>query len=1100
MSRTIKLLGTLEIEENGRPSKLMKSPKGCAVLSYLLVTEQAHRREVIADLLWDAVSTKRVLSNLRRLIYRMRPLVPELEVSRSQINYRPNSEIDIDLYALRKGLASLDADTLEAGLALYRGDLLTGFYVEDAPRFQEWLLVEQERLRQTVWAGYRRLCTALTEQEAWERGERVARRWLALDPLDEEVQRQLIQILVSNGQVAAALKQFNVCRELLWDELGVEPEGATVELGKQIIKLEAEVGAGFDWEAAIEAQMVWPKPDEVADVGSLPMKSHVPFHRNMAFIGRIPELLTLANHLLPNCETTAPIRSVVVHGMGGLGKTQLAVEYAYRYGRYYPGGVFWLSFANPDNIDEEIAAVGGSAGMCLFSDAEQLPLSERVAKVQQAWRESIPRLLIFDNCEDELLVVDWLPNSGGCSVLLTSRSGNWPLEMPITQLPLDVLPRAVSVALLQQMARHLSAEGAATVAHEVGDLPLALQLAGHFLARHRTVQPDAYITQLHETHTLQHASLQGRFSRYSPTGHELHVARTFALSYDQLTNNAVDVVAKRLLSQAACFAPGEPLRITLLIATIVADSEDVDVVLSAEEGLSRLIELGIVEKRGSQTIVLHRLLVMFTQSVGAGMEAAQQQVEQTLIATLENHRQQDLYLHLLPVALPHLVYIAESALPRRDARALMLSEMLGHHFVHTFNFPRAQAWLTRSLELAQDLYVADSFEVAAINHRFADLHYEMGDFKQAKLVAESVLSVYEQTRGGMSLVSAEISSLLGILCQKFNLLDQSRHYLDHAVTIYQQNLHTHQEKVALCYYRMAKLLILQGDFDAALQFGYDALHLREQQYGTENRLIADSLSVISQTLNYLGHFAEARAINERAIAIMINLVGREHPLLVVPWLSVGANCWNLGDFEAAYQYYADALHITEKHYPPDHPLTAFALHNSALGLAKMARYEQAQAYCERAWQIRRERFGEDHFQTIRTAGSLGELSLLRGAYEQAVEQLEATVPIQERIDPVPLFVSEGFVLLGRAYIGVGDLDAALPYLERAIAMRQEEFGANDKITAMARQWLGRWYEANGQYNVAREIYKQVITVFLQTVSATHPDLLEVQAWLNQLKE
>ncbi|MEZ4591404.1 MAG: bacterial transcriptional activator domain-containing protein [Chloroflexota bacterium] len=97
--------------------------------------------------------------------------------------------------------------------------------------------VGEERLRQQVWDGYLRVCTAYDEAQNWRQGITMARRWLHLDPLDENIHQWLMKFLAANGQKTAALEQFARCRKLLWEELGVEPDAKTIALFNQIQQL-----------------------------------------------------------------------------------------------------------------------------------------------------------------------------------------------------------------------------------------------------------------------------------------------------------------------------------------------------------------------------------------------------------------------------------------------------------------------------------------------------------------------------------------------------------------------------------------------------------------------------------------------------------------------------------------------------------------------------------------------------------------------------------------------------------------------------------------------------------------------------------------------
>jgi hypothetical protein len=160
---------------------------------------------------------------------------------------------------------------------------------------------------------------------------------------------------------------------------------------------------------------------------ALPPGSRLLFAPNPLFVGRQADLRALARRLKSG-------RIAAVTGMGGLGKSQLAVEFAYRYAAYFPGGVFWLSLANLDIARLDAAACGGPDHLNLAPNFESLPLAERIRLVWTAWQQPIPRLLIFDNCEDEALLAQWRPPAGGGRILLTGRRRPHPADRPAGRL------------------------------------------------------------------------------------------------------------------------------------------------------------------------------------------------------------------------------------------------------------------------------------------------------------------------------------------------------------------------------------------------------------------------------------------------------------------------------------------------------------------------------------------------------------------------------------------------------------------------------------------------------------------------------------------
>jgi hypothetical protein len=214
-----------------------------------------------------------------------------------------------------------------------------------------------------------------------------------------------------------------------------------------------------------------------------------------------------------------------------VGKTQLAAEFAHRYGRHFHG-VHWVSMAEAGAVPGEIAACGQMMG--LNPAFSELPLPDQVALTQRAWAGPQPRLVIFDNCEEPELLRQWRPPGGGARLLVTSRAGHWPVEFGATKQPVDPLPRPRSLELLGEYltpaGRAEPDEALDRVAGAVGDLPLALGLAGHFLARYRETSVDDYLAELVAAPELVPV---GR-DAVSPTKHELSVWRTFSVSLDRL--------------------------------------------------------------------------------------------------------------------------------------------------------------------------------------------------------------------------------------------------------------------------------------------------------------------------------------------------------------------------------------------------------------------------------------------------------------------------------------------------------------------------------------------------------------------------------------
>jgi hypothetical protein len=292
-----------------------------------------------------------------------------------------------------------------------------------------------------------------------------AYRHLLLTGLQEELESAVTQARAGTGalqQMIAQLEERTLARDdlhralrqlaaYLRQEIAVEhrdtrrhsteEHDATRRLIEQVLAQLPRVArpaVELDEAQALLAQMPLDHMPPVSP--TLPPGSRLPLLPNPHFTGREEELKELAR-LLGGGETVAIGQSTAVTGAGGIGKSQLAVEFAHRYGPYFAGGVFWLNMSEPANVPAEVAACGGPAGMDLLPGFGDLPLDEQVQRVLQAWRsDGLPRLLIFDNCEAPELLTQWRPG-GSSRILVTARRSRWPGNLGLTPLPFHPAPR-----------------------------------------------------------------------------------------------------------------------------------------------------------------------------------------------------------------------------------------------------------------------------------------------------------------------------------------------------------------------------------------------------------------------------------------------------------------------------------------------------------------------------------------------------------------------------------------------------------------------------------------------------------------------------------
>jgi predicted ATPase/DNA-binding SARP family transcriptional activator len=313
-----------------------ESDKVRALLAYLAVeSESPHRREKLAGLLWPDWPERAARNNLRHALAVLRKALrdrapppdgeaspPWLDVTRQTVQFNTASDAWIDVTALAALLQASppDLQTLrrwEQAVELYQGDFLEGFSLLDSPTFEEWALLTREQLRRQVMDALHRLAEAYGERGEHERALQYAWRQTELDSWREEGHQQVMRLLALSGRRSAALAQYETCRRLLAEELGVEPGWETMRLYEQIR------------DGKLKALMPSPisPPDLTARLPPF-LEEEPPPVEMPVFVARERELAQLDGFL--DRALAGQGRAVFVIGEAGSGKTALVQEFTRR--------------------------------------------------------------------------------------------------------------------------------------------------------------------------------------------------------------------------------------------------------------------------------------------------------------------------------------------------------------------------------------------------------------------------------------------------------------------------------------------------------------------------------------------------------------------------------------------------------------------------------------------------------------------------------------------------------------------------------------------------------------------------------------------------
>ncbi|BCM89998.1 photosystem I assembly protein Ycf3 [Abditibacteriota bacterium] len=677
----------------------------------------------------------------------------------------------------------------------------------------------------------------------------------------------------------------------------------------------------------------------VADFDPKHPSFNVPYRqKGDQVLGREEQLNEVRRQLTAGKRTSIG-QTASFRGIGGLGKTQLAVEYAYKFRDQYPYGVVWIKADG--NIDSQLTELAQDS--CWVS-----PQSEHNVKLDIALhriRSYSDYLLIFDNVEKVEDIKPYLPEpSANPHILTTSRL---PLA-GFTAIPLSVLSPEIGLELLLQEASRRTSNNAETeaarkIVNLLGNLPLAIELAGAFID-YCDIGWQQYLDLLQND--FKEATPPDALSSF--TEHEANLYHTLHV------NEALFDKEPLLHGILDTLMWGGPAPMGTELLAHLLDVKPVQLTTALSLGVTlRLLQ----ETSDFTSYAVHRLVrqVRQTEIPLSGRIVWGQTIAQRLGGWFESKREDFTCLPEFEREIEHLTIWqeqSEQVAPQECSRLLWLQAYPPFH---------------------------------------------RGRYTESKLIIERALQIYRTTANDNRELEAHLLSDMSNLEYRTGNYTKLLEYGEQALAIRREVLGERHPNTATSLSNMGNAYHSLGQSIKALEFYEQALAIRREVLGERHSDTATSLSNMGNAYRGLGQHDKALGFYEQALAIQCKVLGERHPNTAISLSNMGNAYRGLGQSTKALEFYEQALAIRREVLGERHPNTAISLNNMGNAYRGLGQHGKALEFYEQALAIQREALGEYHPNTATSLNNMGAVHWDEKDFSSALEKFRQAYSIQSEM-------------------------------------------------------------------------------------------------------
>jgi tetratricopeptide (TPR) repeat protein len=1021
--------------------------------------------EILATFGDDPGSPASLLSSFERItdavtegeITSMRPIPDDRRLQYKELFARRQPSVLTQVYLSYAPEDRMWADWIEAVLTQAGFQVVPRSIVATAPLVSVDLQAEEEL------QGAPRAIAILSS--AYMHSAEGRSVWKALSAVDAAgVRRPLVSVRVSDGRVSDPFTDHPVV-----DLARLDEDQASTKLLWALDRPALPPGSGAG--SAEKPRF----PGRVPPIWNVSA-------RNVDFTGRAAALERIRDHLAGGGTTT--MVALALYGLGGVGKTQLVLEYAHRFMADYDL-VWWIPSERSDEVTSALASLARKMGLRVGDNVAEAA----EAALEELRRETSPHwLLIFDNADDPKQLEPYLPSGIG-HVLITSRNQAW--TRSAEPLEVDVFTPKESVAHLLRHLPELDPSDAKMVADALGNLPLAVEQASAWLEQ-TGMQPQAYVAEL----STQASRILGI---NQPSDYQTPVVATWNLSFERLQQQSPAAV--RMLQLLAFFSSG-PISLDLLYSDEMYEAlQPFDPTLSERLMLPRVIRdisrFALVKvDQSSNSLQIHRLVQAVIRSQLADdheRDEARHAVHRILVGAkprrgeIEDAANWPIY----ELIWPHLGPSQAEDCTDPQTRQLLI-DLVRYQWMHG-EYEACLSLAQRLQNLWTNTLGSDHSQTLYLQSQIANALRFQGRFNEARELDTYVLERQRQVLGDDHLLTLVTANGLGADLRALGEYREALEIDRQTYDSFKEEFGEDYQRTMMAAYNLAVSLRLVGDYQAALRLEEDSHDRRRAVIGPEHFHTLSSAVSLANDLRAVGRFRDSVALLRDTLVSYQALLGPDMPDTLRATIGLAVSLRKAGEQAEAMNLARETYDRYERSYGPDYPDTRLCAINLACDYAAASNMSKALSLVTEVRSGLEAGLGPDHPDTLVAANNLSCYLRSIGRLDEAHRLADDTLTrMRGKLGETHPLTLACAVNVANCLGDAGKLDAAEGLAQETVAQLTTILGARHPDTLVCQANLAVTLRDAGRDREAKDLRSQVLAELAQVLGAGHPDMSQLR--------